>query len=588
MEDLKYSEILQQNLLLKGRQYGTPYKIAVLSNITINSIKEILEYYLRVNQINPSIALGNYDNIVQDSSKYNNFNLVIVFFDMLAIVDSVSTIIEDLNEELYANLKNKICSEIDIIFENLKDCPSVIFNTFSSHYFVSNYFQKSRIETLVVELNNYLEERIGINISLLNIDKIFSKTGIQNAIDFKLYNSHKAPYTLTFLKRYVVAIGPVVFKNTGRLKKAIIFDCDNTLWKGIIGEDGIDKIDMSASSHSGRFFNKVQQIAVFLSQHGIIVGICSKNNEMDVNEVLENHPDMILKDEHISIKKINWENKAANLFSIASELNIGLDSIVFVDDSSFEISFIKEQIPEIVSLQVPKAIYEYPDFLLQHIYKCFNLTNNNEDVRKAEIYRQQFKRESAKKIHKSIDEYLASLNISLIISKDDLAQVPRIAQLTQKTNQFNITTKRYTENQILTMMKGSNEHVFSVSAKDKFGDNGLTAVCIIKTDPENKKVCSIDTFLMSCRIIGRNIEFVIMDYIMRWLASQYDITTVNAEYISTNKNQQALNFYSSVGFSLIKDDIGTKILGTKIYSLELAKYQPKNISYINTEFQENK
>lgn len=581
MKALKYSEILQQNQLLKRTQKGTPYKISVLSNVTINSIKEILEYSLRTNLINPSIELGNYDNIIQDSAKQKDVDLVIVFFDMLNIVDSVAAFFEDINEEFYNNLKDKICSEMDIILENLKDCPSVIFNTFSSSYFISNDFKKSKIEILASELNKYLEDKKSINLSLLNIDKLFSQIGIRQAIDYRMYNSSKAPYTLSFLKNYTTSIEPVIFKNTGRLKKAIIFDCDNTLWRGIIGEDGIDKIDMSGSSHPGRFFNKIQQIAVYLSRQGVIIGICSKNNEADVNEVLMSHPDIVLKDEYIAIKKINWNDKAANLAAIASELNIGLDSIVFVDDSSFEINLIKEQLPEIIAIQVPVAIYEYPDFLLQNIYKYFNFTTNNEDAKKTEIYKQQSEREIEKKNHKSIDDYLSSLGISLNVSKDDLTQVARIAQLTQKTNQFNLTTKRYTENQILNMMNSTNEHVFSVSVKDKFGDNGLTAVCIIKTDLQNNKISNIDTFLMSCRIIGRNIEFVLLDYIVNWLVSNNQITTLTAEYIPTKKNEQVQNFYNSNGFTLIKEEEGVKT-----YSLQLSGYQPKNISYISTNFQD--
>ncbi len=583
METLKYSEILQQNQLLKGIQKGAPYKISVLSNVTINSIKEIVEYSLRTNHINPSITLGNYDNIIQDSAKQTDADLVIVFFDMLNIVDSVAAFFENLNDEQYSNLKDKVCSEIDMILENLKHCPSVVFNTFSSAYFISNYSHKSKIETFVSELNRHLDERKSINVSLLNIDKIFSKIGIKQAIDYRMYNSSKAPYTLSFLKNYTAAVEPIIFRNTGRLKKAVIFDCDNTLWKGIIGEDGMDKIDMSGSSHAGHFYNKVQQIAVYLSRQGVIVGICSKNNEQDVNDVLLGHPDIILKDEYISIKKINWNDKAANLTAIASELNIGLDSIVFIDDSAFEINLIKEQLPEIVSLQVPSAIYEYPDFLLENIYRHFNFTLNSEDAKKTEIYKQQSERESDKKNHKSIDEYLSSLSISLTVSKDDLAQVSRIAQLTQKTNQFNLTTKRYTENQILNMMNSSTEHVFAVSVKDKFGDNGLTAVCIIKTDLQNKNVYCIDTFLMSCRIIGRNIEFVFMDYIMSWLNVKSPAAIVTAEYMPTNKNEQVQNFYISNGFTLMNEKEGTKA-----YSLELSKYQPKNITYIRTSFQGGK
>jgi FkbH-like protein len=577
MENLKYSEILQQNKALGEEIKGTPYKVTVLANVTTNSLKEILEYIFRINQINPVIEFGNYDNIVQDSATFAASDLVLVFFDTLNIVSGVSAFFEDLDDEIYNNIKSRICSEIDIILENLKDCPSVIFNTFSSTYFVSGYSQKSKIETLTSELNEYLIDKKRINITLVDIDKIISQIGIKQAIDFRLYHSSKAPYSLSFYRNYVAAIEPIILRNTGKLKKAIIFDCDNTLWKGIVGEDGFNGIEMSRTSHDGYPFNMVQQIAVFLSKRGVIVGICSRNNELDVSEVLMNHPDIVLKEEHIIIKKINWEDKVTNLRSIASELNIDLDSIVFVDDSSFEINLIREQIPEICSLQVPSAIFEYPDYLLKYVYKYFNLSLIGEDAQKTAIYKQQFQRESTRNKYKTINDYLSSLKIAITIFKDERSLISRIAQLTQKTNQFNLTTRRYTENQILKFMENSDDYVFAVSVKDKFGDNGFTAVAIIITDPQNRKNVFIDTFLMSCRIIGRNIEYAFMDYIMQWLTEKHYLT-LHTEFIPTKKNGQVNRFYDDLGFILLKEEEGEKQ-----YFINLSNYQMKKIEYIKLE-----
>jgi FkbH-like protein len=206
---------------------------------------------------------------------------------------------------------------------------------------------------------------------------------------------------------------------------------------------------MSVSSKIGKFYHVVQQIAVYLSKKGIIVGICSKNNEQDVKDVLNNHPDMILKEDYIVIKKVNWIDKASNLRAIAIELNIGIDSLVFVDDSDFEINLIKEQIPEIRTIQVPTNIADYPNELIKNIYKYFNLFLNSDDAKKTEMYKQQFERENTKSsFYSTIDEYLSSLEIELIILKNDESHIPRISQLTQKTNQFNLTTERYTEKQI--------------------------------------------------------------------------------------------------------------------------------------------
>jgi FkbH-like protein len=408
---------------------------------------------------------------------------------------------------------------------------------------------------------------------------LFAHIGFKQSIDYRFYHSSKAPYTFAFLKNYVAAIETVFLRNTGKLKKAIIFDCDNTLWKGVIGEDGMEGIDMSATSKSGKFYHLVQRIAVFLSKRGVIVGLCSKNNEQDVLDVLRNHKDMILKEEHIVIKKVNWINKASNLRAIASELNIGIDSLVFVDDSNFEINLIKEQVPEILTIQVPTAISDYPDLILKNVYTYFNLVLNSDDAKKTEMYKQQFERENSKTAFSSIEDYLASLEIELTVVKNDKAHMPRIAQLTQKTNQFNLTTYRYTESQVEHFMADKKHEVYAMFVKDKFGDNGLTGVCIAKEDEKDPKNVILDSLLMSCRIIGRNIEFVYVSHIIKDLANK-GYQTLTADYIPTKKNAQVEDFYDKVGLNLIEN-----IDGTKHYSLNIANFEPKKVDYIkiNTE-----
>jgi FkbH-like protein len=579
MENLKYTEILQINKALAGTIKSKPYEIGVLSNVTIYSFKEVLEYSCRLNQIEPKIEIGNFDNIVQDSSLLKNKELIIIFYDVLNIVDHVSDFFEDLEEEKYNNLKNKLFTEIDIIFENLSNTASVIFNSFSSAYYNNNNIHVSKIEIFVKELNTYIEQNKRSNVSIVNIDKLFTRIGFKQSIDYRFYHSSKAPYTFAFLKNYVDAIETIFLRNTGKFKKAIIFDCDNTLWKGVIGEDGLEGIDMSATSKSGNFYNLVQRIAVFLSKRGVIVGLCSKNNEQDVLDVLRNHKDMILKEEHIVIKKVNWVDKASNLRAIASELNIGIDSLIFVDDSNFEINLIKEQVPKITTIQVPTSISDYPDLILKNVYKYFNLVLNSDDAKRTEIYKQQFERENSKTAFSSIEDYLASLEIELTVVKNDKTHMPRIAQLTQKTNQFNLKTIRYTESQINQFIEDKRHDVYAMFVKDKFGDNGLTGVCIIKEDEKNPKNVIIDSLLMSCRIIGRNIEFVYMSHIINDLANK-GYQNLSAIYIPTQKNVQVEDFYDKLGLNLIEN-----MDGAKYYLLNIGDFEPKKVDYIkiNTE-----
>lgn len=574
MKNLKYTEILKLNKALEGNIQSKPYEIGILSNVTVNSLKEILEYLCRINRIEPKIEFGNFDNIVQDSASLKDKDLNIVIYDVLNIVDQVSEFFEDLEDEKYNCLINKLFTEIDIIFENLKNTATVIFSSFSSLYYNYNNTNFSKIEIFVKELNSYVEKNKTSNVSIINIDKIFALVGFNQSIDYRFYHSSKAPYTFAFLKNYVSAIEPVILRNSGKLKKAIIFDCDNTLWKGVIGEDGIDGIDMSPTSNLGKFFHLVQRIAVFLSKRGVIIGLCSKNNENDVLEVLRNHRDIILKEEHIVIKKVNWDDKASNLREIASDLNVGLDSMIFVDDSNFEINLINEKVPEILTIQVPIVLSDYPDILLRNIYSYFNLVLNSDDARKTEMYKQQFEREKNKTTFNSIEDYLASLEIELTVVKNDKSYIPRIAQLTQKTNQFNLTTHRYTESKVEYFTSDNKHVVYAMFVKDKFGDNGLTGVCIVKEDENNSKNVILDSFLMSCRIIGRNIEFVFIDYIINELANK-GYQTLGADYIQSSKNALVENFYDKVGFNIIENTNGTKK-----YELKIESFEIKNIDYI--------
>jgi len=576
MEHLKYTEILKQNNLLKGTLKSAPYSIRLLSNVTINGIKDILEYNCRIHQIEPAISIGNFDNIVQDSATASE-DMVIIFYDLMAIIDSLGIYFEDISDERYEGLLSKLKSEIDLIQRNLEKRPSVIFNLFSSGCLPPLYYRATKADKLARELNAYIEACSRTNTFLLDIDKILIQLGISNAIDFRFYHSSKAPYTIAFFKQYTLAIQPLLLQNNGKLKKALIFDCDNTLWKGIVGEDGPGGVDYAPDSASGKWFHAVHQQAVHLSLKGVLIGLCSKNNEADVEEVLTDGR-MILGNDHIVIKKVNWKDKVSNLREIASELNIGLDSLVFIDDSDFEINLIREQLPEVLTMQVPKQISEYPTQLQALTALYFNAGQSKEDAQKTEMYKQQAARTQAQDSFKTIEEYLASMEINLTIAENDFSQVPRIAQLTQKTNQFNLTTRRYTEQQITGLMH--NGAIFSLSVKDKFGDSGLTGICIIRYEKDSPDTAVFDSLLMSCRIIGRNIEYVFVNKIMEKLL-YCNISHVKAAYIATAKNGQVAGFYEQLGFRELKSQDGYKE-----YELTLQNFSPKVFNYICVEQKE--
>ncbi len=580
MKNLKYSEILKRKAefgkALHDRdcyEKNFKYEVTVLSNIIVSQFNEILEYTLRVKTIPAIVKSGDYDNIVQDSLKYKDSNLVIIFWELCNIIDGLQFKIELYDDQQIDAIVKKTKSEIDLVFKNLQNTSLVLFNKFSSIQFSSSNINETKLEKLSVQLNQYLADNMSENVKLIELEKVIANVGINSSLDLRYYYSSKALYTIDFFKAYAEHTKPYIMSANGKTKKAIIFDCDNTLWKGVLGEEGFDGIEMSSSTRDGAIYSEIQSIALALNKQGILIGLCSKNNPADVDEVIESHPDMQLRDEHITIKKVNWSDKVTNLREIAGELNIGVDSLVFVDDSPFEVNFIKEQIPEITVLQVPHRLYDYTKMLRETSGLFYNLSYTEEDKQKTEMYQQQVQRETVKKEYTDIEGYLSSMGLKLTIFEDDNSIISRMSQMSQKTNQFNLTTQRYTEGDIKSFIAKSDAKVFAFAISDKFGDSGVTGLCIINIDG-NSKIADIDTLLMSCRVIGRNIEYAFMNYLTNYI-KDCGINIVRAKYIQTQKNEQVKDFFDKCSF-LLNDSGETE----KNYVLNIRDYKSKQIHYI--------
>lgn len=340
-------------------------------------------------------------------------------------------------------------------------------------------------------------------------------------------------------------------------KKCLILDLDNTLWGGVVGEDELSGIELG-DAYPGLAFRVFQENLIEMSQKGVILAICSKNNLQDVEEVWSQHPFMVLKKDHISSMRINWNNKASNILEIAQELNIGLDSIVFIDDNPAERELVSVNLPEVTVPLFPEMPYELPDFISQikrQYFQVYELTS--EDISKTDQYKANAKRSRIKATFISNEDYLESLDMELMFMKANKFNIPRIAQMTQKTNQFNLTTKRYNPQEIESFIR--DEHlVYCLNVKDKYGDNGITAAAIIICD-DNK--ADIDTLLLSCRIIGRGIENQFVQHILNKLFCR-GITSISSTYNPTIKNAQVEKFYDSLGFDLNRSNSN----GMKEYS----------------------
>ncbi|MBV9988006.1 MAG: HAD-IIIC family phosphatase [Chitinophagaceae bacterium] len=570
MIDLKFSEIIKQNAAL-GNALEGGYEIGVLSNIIVSQIKPILEYNLRTQGIPANCIIGDYDNILQDAVSMSKMNAVLIFWELANWVDGFqyrsNLLSDDQTEEYIARFK----SEIDYVLSHLKDTPLIIINKFSTLAFNQFAIGEDNFDRICETLNAYLKTKSASNIVVVDTSKVISQLSVERAISFRDYYSSKALYTVDFLKHYTQFITPVISTINGKRKKAIIFDCDNTLWEGIIGEDGIDGIKMSASSPKGVVFEEVQFLAKKLAADGILVCLNSKNNPGDIDEVFSNHSDLSLTNDEVIVKKINWDKKVKNLADISEELNIGTDSFVFVDDSDFEINLVNQYQPEITTIQVPKEKYLYPALIRRHLNLFYSPDRTKEDKARVKMYQQQKEREEKKAAFENIDEYLASLDLQVDIFVDKIELVPRLAQLTQKTNQFNLTTRRYTESEMLSFTKSDNYLVFAFGVKDKYGDFGITGLSVVELKGTN---AVIDTLLMSCRVLGRNIEQQFLDEIIKALATK-GVDTVRAEYCRTQKNDQVSDFYDKLGFVLQKAD-GPR----KEYTISVPAYQNHSLTYI--------
>lgn len=570
---MKYSDILKINSSLSYLLNDSEYKIYILSNIVTSQMNEILEFTLRKEQIPAKVKSGDYDNILQDSLRYADCNLIIIFWELCNLIDGFQASAELLDDEQQERFINKTISEIDFVIKNLKSTSLVLMNRFSSLPFSINNLKNSQLENIANQLNLYIMENLPANFKIIDIEKIISTIGIRHCVNYKYFYSSKMLYTFDFFLSYSNYINPIILSNNGKVKKALIFDCDNTLWKGVLGEDGFDKIEMSSDSPEGAVFAEIQSIALALSKNGVLIGICSKNNFSDVDQVIKNHNHMQLKNKDIIVNKSNWDDKASNLKEIAKELNIGLESIVFVDDSPFEVNLIKNILPEITVLQVPEKLYEYPNMLRDNINLFYNASQTKEDLEKVNMYKQQLKRKNAKEYFSDIEDYLASLEIKLKFFTDNKLNIPRLSQMTQKTNQFNLTTNRYSENDIKKFISDDNYRIYAISILDKYGDSGLTGLAIINFDFINS-IARIDTLLLSCRVIGRNIEYTFMDLIIESLEKE-NVDFVFSDYIKTNKNIQVKNFYEKFSFDLIKSTEQVKS-----YKLKMVKYKKKDLGYI--------
>jgi FkbH-like protein len=556
-----YAQVMADNRHMRASARSKPYRIVVLSNVLVSPLPPLLEWMFLNSGIPVEIAQATFDNIVQESASVGNADAAIVFWDIAGIsVIMPANLAAD--EQKFRVFYDGLSANVGQVLRNLKDVPLVVFNSFSALPFESEMLRPGILGRIADELNRTLNTQLSSNVVRVNLDKVYAIAGLKNALDFRQAHSARAIHTIGFFKSWVEHAYPAFRSAAGRARKVLVMDCDNTLWGGIIGEDGIDGIRLDETTPDGPFFREAQRIVKDWKSEGILLAIASRNNPEDVKAALTSHPEMQLREEDFVALEVGWSEKIDGLRRIASNLNLGIDSLVFVDDSPFELERVKTSLPEVICLQVPKPVSDFPRLLRNASGLFFNLSKSEEDTRRTEMYREDMVRKDAMAQFESLDAYLASLQVEVGFSEGNAVNLARAAQMSQKTNQFNLTTKRYTEGDLERMVRDPQKIVATFSVRDRFGDYGTTGLLIVNLSPKDR-TATLDTFLMSCRVLGRKVEETVLEWLRGRLA-RVSYKRLDGEYLRTSKNSQVSDLLDRLGFTRT-----SAAEGRTFYALEL-------------------
>jgi len=415
-----------------------------------------------------------------------------------------------------------------------------------------NYANKTNISFLyqIKKLNYLLMEgcQENKNVYLVDLNHINSIYGRKIVFDCNLYYIAKMPLTTNILPEVAKQVVDVIKAFKGLVKKCVIVDLDNTLWGGVIGDDGLNGIQIGELG-LGHAFSELQKWLKELKNRGIILAVCSKNNEITAKEPFTNHPDMILQLQDIAIFVANWDDKATNIMKIQQTLNIGMDSIVFIDDNPFERNLVRSLIPEITIPELPVDPALYLDYLKElNLFETASFSDSDKD--RARQYQVEINRTALLNQFGSYDDYLIGLDMVATAKPFDAFQYPRIAQLSQRSNQFNLRTVRYIESEIEKISQDDDYLTIYFTLTDKYGDYGLISVVILKK--QNHNTLFIETWLMSCRVLKRGMEEFIVNKIIE-IARENGFDHVVGEYLKTPKNSMVAKIYEQMGFASVGD-----------------------------------
>ena len=406
------------------------------------------------------------------------------------------------------------------------------------------------LRSLLNAINTGLAESVaGTTDVLLDIAGLAETVGLAEWHDPTFWNLAKLPFSSVYLPIYAEQVCRTIAARRGKSRRCLILDLDNTVWGGIIGDDGLEGIVIGQGDATGEAHFEVQQTALALRERGIVLAVSSKNNDEIARKPFREHPEMLLKEEHIAVFQANWNDKATNIASIAQELSLGLDAMVFLDDNPVERNLVRNMLPQVAVPELPDNPALYSRYLLAAGY-FEAVAFSDEDRKRAEFYQDNARRVALQQQVGDLDAYLASLQMKITFQAFDDTGRARITQLINKSNQFNLTTRRYTEDEVKAAQYSADCFTLQIRLADSFGDNGMISVIICRRVQADWEV---DTWLMSCRVLGRKVEKAVLQEILRHAKVQ-GVRRLLGVYRPTERNQLVEDHYAKLGFQLDATD----------------------------------
>ncbi len=547
-------------------------KIAVMGSCSIQHISIVLRYLLHEECIETDLYEGQYNGIAMDVLDKSS-NLYLFKPDIVIIIPHHEDI------QLYPSVletqdrvERKIDLEMDYykkIWNNLSEIEGV--QIIQTNFVIPPLRQYGNMEkklcysasSFLTVLNQRILKECPSNVTIVDLDEYASDVGKYNWFDYSAYFLYKLGFRMDYLSEVCKLFVRQILAAQGKTRKCLVLDLDNTVWGGIIGDDGCEGIQLDPNNAVGEAYRFFQKYILSLKNRGVILAVCSKNDESIAKAPFEKNDNMILKLDDIACFIANWDDKAQNLKRIAEKLNIGLDSMVFFDDNPAERKLVRDFLPMVYVVDVPEdPAYYAIQMEKESPFEWQQLTH--EDVIRNTNYISNDKREKLRETIVDYDAYLRALEMKGHIYALSIENVQRFTQLINKSNQFNVRTMRYTEMDILKYMNDVNYKCLCGELEDKFGDHGLISCIILRRDDSN---VFIDTWVMSCRVLKRGVETMMFERVLEEIKN-WGCETLYAQYIETNKNALVRHLYDQFGFLQIGYDEETKSIMYQLTDFE--------------------